>query len=71
MCDELKLIFDVCDLEYFVIKVDIFNGVYVVLVFMGLGVLYWDVYVCGIIVGLICGVNLNYIICVMLESIVY
>lgn len=67
----MKFISDVFDFEYFVMKVKDINGVYVVLVFIGLGVLYWDLYVCGVIFGLICGVNFNYIICVMFEFIVY
>lgn len=33
------------------------DGVYVVLVFVGLGVFYWDFDVCGVVFGLICGIE--------------
>lgn len=59
------------DIEYFVKKVEDNGGVYVVFVFIGFGVLYWDMYVRGVIFGLIRGVNRNYIIRVVLECIVY
>ncbi|MBC3616154.1 glycerol kinase GlpK [Vibrio metschnikovii] len=69
--DELKLISDAHDSEYFATKVDTANGVYVVPAFTGLGAPYWDAYARGTIVGLTRGVNSNHIIRATLESIAY
>lgn len=69
--DELKLISDACDSEYFATKMDTSNGVYVVPAFTGLGAPYWDAYARGTIVGLTRGVNSNHIIRATLESIAY
>lgn len=69
--DELQLINDANDTEYFAKKVDDSNGVYVVPAFVGLGSPYWDMYARGIIVGLTRGVNKNHIIRATLESISY
>lgn len=69
--DELKLISDAHDSEYFATKVDTSNGVYVVPAFTGLGAPYWDAYARGTIVGLTRGVNSNHIIRATLESIAY
>lgn len=69
--DELKLISDARDSEYFATKEDTANGVYVVPAFTGLGAPYWDAYARGTIVGLTRGVNSNHIIRATLESIAY
>lgn len=69
--DELKLINDAADTEYFARKVKDSNGVYVVPAFVGLGSPYWDMYARGIIVGLTRGVNRNHIIRATLEAIGY
>ncbi len=69
--DELKLIHDAKDSEYFAKKVNDNNGVYVVPAFTGLGAPYWDMYARGAIVGLTRGVNRNHIIRATLESIAY
>jgi glycerol kinase len=69
--DELKLINDATDSEYFANKVDDTNGVYVVPAFAGLGAPYWDMYARGTIVGLTRGANRNHIIRAALESIAY
>lgn len=69
--DELKLISDARDSEYFANKVPSSNGVYVVPAFTGLGAPYWDAYARGTIVGLTRGVNANHIIRATLESIAY
>lgn len=69
--DELKLIHDAKDSEYFANKVGDNNGVYVVPAFTGLGAPYWDMYARGAIVGLTRGVNRNHIIRATLESIAY
>jgi glycerol kinase len=69
--DELKIIHDAADSEYFAKKVNNSNGVYVVPAFTGLGAPYWDMYARGAIVGLTRGVNRNHIIRATLESIAY
>ncbi len=69
--DELKLITDAADSEYFATKVDDTNGVYVVPAFAGLGAPYWDMYARGAMVGLTRGANKNHIIRATLESIAY
>lgn len=69
--DEMRLIHDADDSEYFANKVEDTNGVYVVPAFAGLGAPYWDMYARGAIVGLTRGVNKNHIIRATLESIAY
>lgn len=69
--DELKIIHDAADSEYFAKKVSDSNGVYVVPAFTGLGAPYWDMYARGAIVGITRGVNRNHIIRATLESIAY
>ncbi len=69
--DELKLIDDAKDSEYFASQVEDTNGVYVVPAFVGLGAPYWDMYARGTIVGLTRGANRNHIIRATLESIAY
>ncbi len=69
--DEMKLISDAADTEYFASKVDDTNGVYLVPAFAGLGAPYWDMYARGSIVGLTRGSNKNHIIRATLESIAY
>ncbi|PML80457.1 glycerol kinase GlpK [Enterovibrio norvegicus] len=69
--DEMKLIADARDSEYFATKVDTSNGVYVVPAFTGLGAPYWDAYARGTIVGLTRGANGNHIVRATLESIAF
>lgn len=69
--DEMKIIHDAKDSEYFANKVDTSNGVYVVPAFTGLGAPYWDPYARGAIVGLSRGVNRNHLVRATLESIAY
>jgi glycerol kinase len=69
--DEMGLIKDAADSEYFAQKVEDSNGVYVVPAFVGLGSPYWDMYARGCIVGLTRGANRNHIIRATLESIAY
>lgn len=69
--DEMKLLTDAKDSEYFATKVDSSNGVYVVPAFTGLGAPHWDPYARGTIVGITRGVNANHIIRATLESIAY
>ncbi|SHJ62554.1 glycerol kinase [Dethiosulfatibacter aminovorans DSM 17477] len=69
--DELRLINDAADSEYFASKVKDTNGVYLVPAFAGLGAPYWDMYARGTIVGLTRGANRNHITRAALESIAY
>ncbi len=69
--DEMKLITDAKDSEYFATKIDSCNGVYVVPAFTGLGAPYWDAYARGTIVGMSRGTGINHIIRATLESIAY
>ena len=69
--DELKLVSEARDTEYFARKVEDNGGVYVVPAFVGLGAPYWDMYARGAILGLTRGANKNHIIRATLESIAY
>ena len=69
--DELGLITDAKDSEYFAKSVKDNGGVYVVPAFVGLGAPYWDMYARGSIFGLTRGTNKNHIIRASLESIAY
>ncbi|MEZ9821668.1 glycerol kinase GlpK [Shewanella sp. 10N.286.45.A1] len=69
--DELGLIRDAQDTEYFASKVDDTNGVYLVPAFVGLGAPYWDPDARGALVGLTRGANRNHIIRAALEAIAY
>ncbi len=69
--DEMGLIQDAQDTEYFANKVSDTNGVYLVPAFVGLGAPYWDADARGAIVGLTRGVNRSHIIRAALEAIAY
>jgi glycerol kinase len=69
--DELKLIDDAEESEYYGSKVEDTNGVYFVPAFVGLGAPYWDMYARGTIVGLSRGANRNHIVRAALESIAF
>ena len=69
--DELKIVHDSKDTEYFANQVEDSAGVYLVPAFTGLGAPYWDMYARGAIVGLTRGVNRNHIIRASLEAIAY
>ncbi len=69
--DELKLVDDASDSEYFADKATTSNGVYVIPAFTGLGAPHWDPYARGAIFGLTRGTNANHIIRATLESIAY
>lgn len=69
--DELRLINDSKDSEYFASKVADSGGVYVVPAFAGLGAPYWDMHARGSIFGLARGTGANHIIRAALESICY
>ena len=69
--DELKLIHDSVDSEYFARRVKDSGGVYVVPAFSGLGAPTWDMHARGSILGLTAGTGKNHIIRASLESIAY
>ncbi len=69
--DELGLIRDAADSEYFASKVESTDGVYLIPAFVGLGAPYWDQRARGTIVGMTRGTNRNHIIRAALESIAY
>jgi glycerol kinase len=69
--DEVKLIDQSPDSEYFATRVKDTNGCYVVPAFTGLGAPYWDPYARGAIVGLTRGVNKYHIIRATLESLAF
>ena len=69
--DELRLIVESRDAEYFAKKVPDTGGVYLVPAFTGLGAPYWDMYARGTIVGLTRGTKREHIIRAAQESIAY
>ena len=69
--DELRIVNDSADTEYFASKVDDNGGVYIVPAFVGLGAPHWDMYARGAILGLTRGSNRNHLIRAALESIAY
>jgi glycerol kinase len=69
--DELHMLEDAKDSEYFATQVHDSNGVYVVPAFAGLGSPYWDMYARGTITGLTRGANKNHVIRAALEAIAY
>ena len=69
--DEMGMLTDAQDSEYFAKKVKNNGGVYIVPAFVGLGAPYWDMYARGSIFGLTRGSNKNHIIRAALESIAY
>ncbi len=69
--DELHLITESCDSEYFASKVADSGGVYVVPAFAGLGAPYWDMHARGVVAGLSRGSGRDHIIRAALESIAY
>ena len=69
--DEMRLIHEASDSEYFAKKVKDSAGVYLVPAFSGLGAPVWDMHARGTIVGLTAGAGKNHIIRAALESIAY
>lgn len=69
--DELHMIDDAPDSEYWATKVSDTAGVYVVPAFVGLGAPHWDPYARGTIVGLTRGANKSHIVRATLESLAY
>lgn len=69
--DELRVIRESRDSEYFARKVKDTGGVYIVPAFAGLGAPYWDMHARGTITGLTRGSGIEHIIRASLESIAY
>ena len=69
--DELRLIYDSGQSEYYANQVEDTNGVYVVPAFTGLGAPYWDMYARGAIFGITRGAKRGHIVRATLESIAY
>jgi glycerol kinase len=69
--DEMRLITDSADSEYYAGKVEDSGGVYIVPAFTGLGAPYWDQYARGTIVGITRGTKHLHIIRAAEESIAY
>ncbi|MEL6656921.1 MAG: glycerol kinase GlpK [Bacteroidota bacterium] len=69
--DGLKLIDDAPDSEYYAMKNNGSDGVYVVPAFAGLGAPYWDMYARGAIFGLTRGTRKSHLIRATLESLAY
>ncbi|MDR2178312.1 MAG: glycerol kinase GlpK [Treponema sp.] len=69
--DEMRLITESADAEYYALKVPDSGGVYVVPAFTGLGAPYWDMYARGCIIGITRGTKRNHIIRAAQESIAY
>ncbi len=69
--DELKLIDESRDSEYFATKLKDSGGVYIVPAFAGMGAPYWDMRARGTITGLTRGAGRDHIIRAALESIAY
>ena len=69
--DDLKLIYDSNQSEYYANMVEDTRGVYVVPAFAGLGAPYWDMYARGSIFGLTRGVKREHIVRATLESIAF
>jgi len=69
--DELRIITDSADSEFFAGKVKDTGGVYLVPAFTGLGAPYWDMYARGCIIGITRGTKRAHIIRAAQESIAY
>ncbi len=69
--DEMHLLHDSADSEFFAQKVPDNGGVYLVPAFTGLGAPYWDMYARGAIVGLTRGARAEHIVRAGLEAIAY
>lgn len=69
--DELKILYNAKQSEFYAKSVEDTNGVYVVPAFAGLGAPYWDMYARGAIMGLTRGANREHLVRATLESIAY
>lgn len=69
--DNMRLISEAQDAEYYAKKVDSTGGVYLVPAFTGLGAPHWDMYARGTIIGITRGTKPEHIIRAAQESIAY
>lgn len=69
--DELRLVYDSPQSEYYANKIEDTDGVVVVPAFTGLGAPYWDMYARGGIFGLTRGTKREHLVRATLESIAY
>jgi glycerol kinase len=69
--DEMQLIADASETEYFAGQVSDNGGVYLVPAFVGMGAPHWDMYARGTLIGITRGVNKRHVIRAALESIAY
>jgi len=69
--DEMRIITDSADSEYFGCKVDDTGGVYIVPAFTGLSAPHWDLYALGCIIGITRGTKRAHIIRAAQEAIAY
>jgi len=69
--DEMRILTESADSEYYAGKVEDTGGVYLVPAFAGLGAPYWDMYARGCIVGITRGTKRYHIIRAAQESIAY
>ena len=69
--DELRVLYDAGQSEFYANSVKDTNGVYVVPAFAGLGAPYWDMYARGCVMGLTRGANRAHLVRATLESIGY
>ena len=69
--DGLKIIDESPDSEFFAMKIDDSEGVYMVPAFVGLGAPYWDMYARGAIFGLTRGTSKTHLIRATLESLAF
>ncbi|MDR0465563.1 MAG: glycerol kinase GlpK [Treponema sp.] len=69
--DEMRIITDSADSEYYALKVSDTGGVYLVPAFTGLGAPYWDMYARGCIIGITRGTKRAHIVRAAQESIAY
>lgn len=69
--DELRLVYDSPESEYFATKIDSTDGVVVVPAFTGLGAPYWDMYARGGVFGITRGTKREHLVRATLESLAY
>lgn len=69
--DELRLVYDSPQSEYYANKIEDTDGVVVVPAFTGLGAPYWDMYARGVIFGLTRGTKREHLVRATLESLAY
>lgn len=69
--DELRLIYNAKQSEFYATSVEDTNGVYVVPAFTGLGAPYWDMYARGAVMGLTRGAKREHLVRATLESVAY